>query len=351
MKNLSLHLLLFFSSTATAQSIFDSLFFLQAKEIYFETGRAELSAAANATLDSAVQVFKQEILAEKIEITAHTDSVGKADFNKKLSERRATAVAAALETRGIEHEKLRISTFGESRPAAENSTDAGRQRNRRATVKILRAVPMTTISGQVKNQKTGAGISATVVFATKTRADSVKTDSSGKFSVRLPTDSVVRREVFAQGYFFDSEVSKIFGSPELLLKSKFSGEIQLPPAAVGEKVVLKNLFFVGNRDTLLKISEPELPKILRFMQINPTLKIEIGGHINLPGTPPEKIPKWEQELSVRRARRVFNFLKENGIDESRLKYKGYGNSQMLFPKPKNELESEQNRRVEIRVIE
>ena len=55
------------------------------------------------------------------------------------------------------------------------------------------------------------------------------------------------------------------------------------------------------------------------------------------------------ELSTERAQTVFNFLLVNDVDPSRLAYVGMGNSQMLFPDPKNRQESEANRRVEVRI--
>ncbi|MFN4257479.1 MAG: OmpA family protein, partial [Saprospiraceae bacterium] len=85
-------------------------------------------------------------------------------------------------------------------------------------------------------------------------------------------------------------------------------------------------------------------------QINPDLKIEIAGHINQPLIAPDRLPAWEQRLSERRAEMVFNYLIQNGIGPERLSWKGYGNREMLFPKPKSEAEHAQNRRVEIRVL-
>ena len=115
--------------------------------------------------------------------------------------------------------------------------------------------------------------------------------------------------------------------------------------------MLRDLFFVGNEAILLKVSEPELPKVLRFLQINPTLQIEIAGHINRPGVKPEKLSAWEWDLSVNRAKLVYDYLLENGIPATRLRYKGYGNSEMLFPDlGSTEEQQQQNRRVEVRVL-
>ena len=114
---------------------------------------------------------------------------------------------------------------------------------------------------------------------------------------------------------------------------------------------IQNLYYVGNQDTLLPISKPELPKVLRFMQINEDLKIEIAGHVNHPNRPPVTKDSWEFDLSVRRAKMVYNYLIENQIDSARVTFKGYGNYEMRYPEARSQKEQSLNRRVEIRVVE
>ena len=87
------------------------------------------------------------------------------------------------------------------------------------------------------------------------------------------------------------------------------------------------------------------------MQVNPQLKIEIAGHINYPNSPPVEQDSWYWQLSVARAKLVYDYLLENNIDSSRIKYAGYGNTQMRYPKATSEQEQALNRRVEIRVLE
>jgi outer membrane protein OmpA-like peptidoglycan-associated protein len=159
----------------------------------------------------------------------------------------------------------------------------------------------------------------------------------------------VRVEAVAEGYFFESFMTKVFGSPELYKKYNKEPNLSLPPAKAGEKAVLRDLFFVGNQAVLLPVSEPELPKILRFMQVNPEIRVEIAGHINHPGVSPDNLENWEWELSVNRAKLVYTYLLDHGVSADRMRFRGYGNSEMLFPKPTNETQMEKNRRVEIRV--
>jgi outer membrane protein OmpA-like peptidoglycan-associated protein len=289
----------------------------------------------------------------RIRIAAHTDSIGSPQANLALSRRRAETVRKGLADRGLGAAEIEIAGLGEAEPIAPNSSEEGRQRNRRATLAIVAAVPMVPIRGQVKDPSTNTGIpDALVTFRSKTRLDSTRTDTSGYYSVRLPKDSVVKLEAVAPNYFFASATMRIFGSPELFKKYKLSPDISLPPAKAGEKAVIRDLFFVGNEAILIKASEPELPKVLRFMQINPALHIEIAGHVNEPNLSPKLMEDWKWQLSEDRAKTVYNYLVTNGISADRMHYKGYGNTEMIFPFPgATASQQQQNRRVEIRVVE
>jgi OmpA-OmpF porin, OOP family len=110
------------------------------------------------------------------------------------------------------------------------------------------------------------------------------------------------------------------------------------------------LYFVGNEATLLKSSDTEMAKILRFMRLNEDITIEIAGHVNAPGVEPKKLPKEEFNISTRRATAIRNFLIHNGFSKEKITGKGYGNSQMKYPEPTTERQEELNRRVEIKVL-
>ena len=74
---------------------------------------------------------------QRMRIEAHTDSVGKAAQNERLSELRAESVRDYLVSRGADPEQLETLGFGERRPIADNSTPAGRARNRRVEIHPL----------------------------------------------------------------------------------------------------------------------------------------------------------------------------------------------------------------------
>jgi outer membrane protein OmpA-like peptidoglycan-associated protein len=74
----------------------------------------------------------------KIRISAHTCSLGSDTHNQELSERRAKAVADYLSRQGVPPPSIRWRGWGSSQPIADNSTEAGRRRNRRVEFHILR---------------------------------------------------------------------------------------------------------------------------------------------------------------------------------------------------------------------
>lgn len=104
--------------------------------VLFDSGKAELRPEASKELDSLV-MFLQKHPKILLGISGHTDDVGTDEYNLDLSERRAKSVQAYLENKGIPADKLRARGFGESRPVADNSTETGKQANRRVECVVL----------------------------------------------------------------------------------------------------------------------------------------------------------------------------------------------------------------------
>lgn len=313
-------------------------------EVYFDFGIDTIRTDADSVLNELV-VFCENQAPFFIKITAHTDAVGSDQNNLDLSQRRAASVIEFLEARAMIADSMTVNVFGEKQPVAENDTDEGRQKNRRATVEVIKIKKMVPLEGEIVDEETGEGIEADVVVRTKDTQDSLKTDEKGRYQSLVPIGEVIGIDVWAKGYFLQSQMMRIKPG------EKVEVNVELPPVKEGEKVDIQNLYFVGNEAILLKKSEPELPKILKFMQINDNIKIEIAGHINRPNSPPVDVESWDYNLSRRRALLVYNYLIENGISEDRLTYNAYGNWEMRYPHATSEKEQSANRRVEIRVLD
>lgn len=117
-------------------------------------------------------------------------------------------------------------------------------------------------------------------------------------------------------------------------------------AKVGDKLVMNNLYFYDRSGIFVPESLPVMEELLQFMVANPKVKIEIQGHICCQlGEDPE-------DIALVRAIAVHNYLVANDIDDERLLYKSFGSTQPIHKIPeKNEKERNENRRVEILILE
>ncbi len=104
-------------------------------ELLFDSGGATLKSGAQRALDNLAQ-FLRKHPERDLAIEGFTDSIGSADSNQRLSERRAHAVKDALTGRGIESWRIHARGYGPSFPVASNATETGRQLNRRVEIVI-----------------------------------------------------------------------------------------------------------------------------------------------------------------------------------------------------------------------
>ncbi len=105
------------------------------KNILFETNAFKLQPSSFTELDKLVTLLSENNSLQ-IEIGGHTDNIGNAADNLKLSTNRAKAVVEYLVSKGIASERLRYKGYGSSQPVADNSTEAGRAKNRRTEIKV-----------------------------------------------------------------------------------------------------------------------------------------------------------------------------------------------------------------------
>jgi outer membrane protein OmpA-like peptidoglycan-associated protein len=106
------------------------------KNLFFETNKFNLKTESQAELDKLVQLLNDNPTL-KIEISGHTDSIGKAPDNLKLSQSRAKAVVDYLVSKKIAAARLTSKGFGSTKPVANNKTEEGRALNRRTEMKVL----------------------------------------------------------------------------------------------------------------------------------------------------------------------------------------------------------------------
>lgn len=103
--------------------------------ILFANNSFELPQAGFIELDKLLQVLTENP-SLKVEISGHTDNVGKADDNLKLSTNRAKAIVDYLVSKGIEASRMSYKGYGSTQPVADNTTETGRAKNRRTTFTV-----------------------------------------------------------------------------------------------------------------------------------------------------------------------------------------------------------------------
>ena len=105
-------------------------------DVEFDFGKSTLRPESYSTLDDLVDYLKRKPN-ERIEIGGHTDNIGSDEKNLVLSLERAKSIVSYLIAKGISNDRLVAKGYGAEEPIEDNSTEEGRQKNRRTEVKIL----------------------------------------------------------------------------------------------------------------------------------------------------------------------------------------------------------------------
>lgn len=199
-------------------------------------------------------------------------------------------------------------------------------------------VSMTDFKGNVLNNEI-------VVFKSQASNKEYQglTDSTGKFSVRLPAGD--KYEIFILG-FKDSTSYNVLDIPatkgNAYYKNPFKVDIQFLPA---KSFILDDCNFETNKANLQPGSYTVLDELVAYLQRKDDEKIELGGHTDNVGTPKKNLI-----LSEARANTVRAYLLTKGIDPVRVTAKGYG---MSVPIANNKTAAgrAQNRRTEVKILD
>ncbi len=210
---------------------------------------------------------------------------------------------------------------------------------------MVTAFKGNVLKGKVVDAKNGNPLKARVELfdiQQNKKMSEVDSDSvSGDYLMVLAGGAEYALYVSRPSYLFQSLHFNYLHSTESKAVIK---NIALLPVEKNASVVLNNLFFDVDKYELKKESLTELNEISKFLALNPSIKIEISGHTDNTGTESNN-----QQLSLKRANSVAEYLRKQGIDPVRILQKGHGAQKPIKPNDSEE-NRQQNRRIEFRII-
>jgi len=266
--------------------------------IHFDYNRSAITPKSATILDSLLQVVPSTRI-KQVSLYGHCDFIGSHKYNDSLSLQRIQATRTYLAEKGVDISRFtQITAFGKRKPLDIASTDNARTINRRVEIVVTQQPIVQAAPPKVEIKAV--------------EAEPARKAPQPAFSERVK-DSAVK---------------------------------------AGSKLIIPNLIFEGGRHFLQQQSYPILQDLLKAMQDNPNLVIEIHGHVccQQNGTDGHDDDLRTNDLSVQRAKTIYDYLVDKGIAKRRMEYKGFGSSQKIFPQERTPEEIAQNRRVEIKII-
>lgn len=209
----------------------------------------------------------------------------------------------------------------------------------------LQAEKVSYLSGYVRDAITKQPLSANVELSPINGEPTTLTyakPGTGMFLVPLKTNMKYALTIDKDGYLFYTE---FYNMPAIQRDQPIELFIDLEKIELGNSVVLKNIFFDTDKSDIKDESKQELEKLINFLSENNSIRIEISGHTDNIGD-----SKHNMVLSENRAKSVCDFLTNNGIEKSRLTYKGFGDTQPIKQNNTDENRAK-NRRTEFKIIQ
>ncbi len=189
------------------------------------------------------------------------------------------------------------------------------------------------VKGEVKDDNGEPVKDATVEVSYKNSGESVEikvNGDDGKFAAVVKVDEEEPEDVMIamkkEGYSFDTKLIKAEEIEEKELTFETGVEMEIQEIEVGKAFTMDNILYDTRSYALSEDGKFVLDQFVKFLKENPTVKVSIQGHTDDKGDAGEN-----QILSENRAKGVVSYIAEKGIDKSRLKYEGFGESKPKVP--------------------
>lgn len=261
-------------------------------QIYFDFNSFDLDAGSRNKIDSLLNA--DSVIT--VSLSGHCDSIGNNEYNDRLALKRATNVKNYFAIKSPVVKVTAVNSYGKRKPIVSNDDEQSRAMNRRVEIEY-------TVGKKIDNESSPVPHSIPPIITE------------------------------------ESDDKKMIS---------FKSDLQNTP--IGETMRLPNLNFYGGRHVLLPTATETLEKLVSALKENPKLEIEIQGYICCVDVGDGvDMDTRTRDLSVNRAKAIYDYLILRGIDEKRLSYKGYGAQNKLVVE-RNEADMSMNRRVEVKVV-
>ena len=287
-----------------------------ASNIEFRSGTAILTERGEGALMVVGEMIKN-YPDTRFLIEGHTDNDGTPENNMRLSKLRAKTVARYLtEFKGIPEVNMKVEWYGETKSVTDNTTDEGKQRNRRVEIKVLDAK-----LENMSRASTAAPVTPKKVETKPTTTPKVEIPSPKAEIPVLKTEVKTPKESTEPS----SDVPK-----------------KAPQDELNENASI--ITFKAGTDSMQRSGKRAISNVANVLKDNPAMKIKIIAH-----TDNGKYALTNMELSEKMAKVVKDLLVAQGIDASRIITEALGDTK---PKESNDTDvgRKSNRRIELKVV-
>lgn len=311
--------------------------------IHFETNRHQTDTLPENDIKKLLSALEDHP-EFSVRMEARTDSIGSPEYNRRLAQRRLDFTREELEKRGVENKQFIEYVYGEDTPLASNQTASGRKINRSVKVQAGMYRPVQMISGRFSSEaEKERDMKGVILIGTRFYQDTFAVQGTGVFCIPVPKGENFSLEFFSKDHYMEPR----FFNPART--GPGLGVIHPTKLQAGNQFDFRDILFYPRTAKVYLESLYELPRLLMMISQAADYRFEIQGHVNFP--PGIRSAHNLQELSEKRAKSIFNYLVDNGVDSTRLEWKGYANRRMIYPRPENSQQEHKNMRVSLKILD
>jgi outer membrane protein OmpA-like peptidoglycan-associated protein len=216
---------------------------------------------------------------------------------------------------------------------------------------MCKPVPFVlTAKGKVTDKTTGLPIAKALVIVKLNGevTDTTMTDANGEYLIsNILCDKTYQIDAVKEGYIPQTKTLVTIGEKKTRELSSATGHnIDFELFRITrDEITINNIYYDFDKWDLREESKRELDKIVELLNENPGMRIQLNSHTDDRGT-----DVYNMDLSQKRAQSVVEYLIQQGIDQKRLLFKGWGETKLLITNAQTEEEHQMNRRTTFNIL-